>query len=299
MEIFDWEYKERCLLNEDGTASNFRQVFGMNGINVACPKSSYHIITTEDLSNLGKTFMYKGYNVSGFTHRNGEVIGINIDFGERPSKTGDCRYSLIITVPNNGGGKGYLSIKQTRLICSNGMVSTKTTHKDNYIKIPHTLNYREFIQLMEDSINSYLDLLEEVEQKDIRLYNKPMVESQVLYTVNKWFYEKELPYNKKTIVTKKDVNGNPLETKFLSLDDFRGMTILDRENLPCKNRYEELMEAFKKEIKYNEELGIDCSMYTAYATVTNYLSRRIEKSKSKAPEEVMYERSSKKLAYFD
>jgi hypothetical protein len=40
-------------------------------------------------------------------------------------------------------------------------------------------------------------------------------------------------------------------------------------------------------------------MYTVYATVTNYLSRRIEKSGSKADETVQLERSSEKLKFFE
>jgi hypothetical protein len=40
-------------------------------------------------------------------------------------------------------------------------------------------------------------------------------------------------------------------------------------------------------------------MYTVFATVTNYLSRRVEKSGSKAPQAIKDERASAKLSYFD
>jgi len=40
------------------------------------------------------------------------------------------------------------------------------------------------------------------------------------------------------------------------------------------------------------------SMYTVFATVTNYLSRRIEKSGSKADATVQLERASEKLGFF-
>jgi hypothetical protein len=40
-------------------------------------------------------------------------------------------------------------------------------------------------------------------------------------------------------------------------------------------------------------------MYTVYASVTNYLSRRIEDSGSKASETIQFERASKKLNFFE
>jgi hypothetical protein len=100
-------------------------------VNIACPKESYHIVKTSDVSNLGNAFINKGYDVSTFIHRNGEIIGLNINFGNKPAKVGESQYNLIIKIPNNGSGKGYLAIKQVRLICSNGMVTNKTLHKDN------------------------------------------------------------------------------------------------------------------------------------------------------------------------
>ena len=60
-----------------------------------------------------------------------------------------------------------------------------------------------------------------------------------------------------------------------------------------------LKNAFKKELDYNTNLDLDLSMYTVFASVTNYLSRRVEQSASKASEEVKFERASKKLSFFD
>ena len=297
--IFGWDYVEHQLKNMDDTPSNFRQVFGIDGKNVACPKKSYNIILTEDISKLGVAFIDKGYDVSTFAHRNGEVIGLNINFGERPSKTGDCQYRLIITVPNNGGGKGYLSIKQTRLICTNGMVSNKTMHKDNYIKIPHTIDYKKSIELMEKSVGSYLHLLEQVEQRDEALSGVSLKESEVRYHLNKWFFEQELPPTQKKVVVTTDKDGNAIDTRPMTLNDFRSLTVKDNVELPSQHRYDELMEAFNRELGYNKELKLDLSMYTVYATITNYLSRRVEKSGSKAPQEVKDERASAKLSYFD
>jgi len=283
--LFDFEYTERELLNLDGSKSNFRQVFGNNGVNMVCPKGSYHIVKTADVSALGQAFIDKGHKVSTFEHRNGEVIGLKIEFGTKASKVGESSYDLIITVPNNGSGRGYLSIKQLRLICSNGMVSSKTMHKDNYIKIPHTINYKESLKMMESSINGFMSLMEVVQENDLLMDGQKLGHMDAMYHLNKWFWECEYPTSQKTAE--------------MTLDTFREALALDPNSIKCIARYEEVKEAFNKELEYNKELGLDLSMYTVYAAVTNYLSRRIEKSGSKADEVTQFERSSKKLGYFE
>lgn len=282
--LFDFNYTEKTLLNANGTNSNFRQIFGQNGVNVACPKSTFHIVQTEDLSLLGNAFIDKAYKVDTFTHRNGEIIGLNVGFGSKMAKVGDSQYNLIITVPNNNSGKGYLSINQTRLICTNGMTSSKTMHKDNYIKIPHTMNYKSSIELMKVSIDGFTSLLEQVENKDNFLASNIISDTDVLFHLNKWFFENEFPTSQK--------NG-------MTLNDFRKFLVTDRTQIKCIDRYNELMVAYKKELGYNKELNLDLSMYTAYASVTNYLSRRIEKSNSSADSVTQFERQSKKLEYFE
>jgi hypothetical protein len=282
--LFGFEYTEKELLNVDGTPSNFRQVFGNNGVNMACPKGTYHIVKTSDVSRLGQAFINKGYNVETFEHRSGEKIGLSISFGEQLTKVGKCSYTLIITIPNNGGGKGYLSIKQLRLICSNGMMSNRTMHKDNYIKIPHTIDYNESLKMMEKSISGFVSLMEQVEANDEILDSKELTHTQAMFNLNKWFFEQEFP---------KSQIGE------MTLDGFREALAVDPSSIKCIDRYEELKEAFNKEVGYNKELGLNLSMYTVYASVTNYLSRRIEKSGSKASETIQYERSSKKLDYFE
>lgn len=282
--LFNFEYTERELLNADGSKSNFRQVFGHNGVNMACPKGTYHIVKTGDVSQLGQAFINKGYDVSTFMHRNGEVIGLKISFGNKPSKVGESMYNLIITVPNNGGGKGYLSIKQLRLVCGNGMMSNKTMHKNNYIKIPHTINYKESLKMMEHSIDGFLSLLESVQSHDLMLDGMELSHSDAMYQLNKWFFEEEFP---------KSQIGD------LTLDGFREALALDPNSIKCIARYEELKDAFNRELEYNKQLGLNLSMYTVYASVTNYLSRRIEKSGSKADEITQFERSSKKLGFFE
>ena len=282
--LFDFEYTELALNNVDGTPSNFRQVFGNKGVNMACPKGSYHIVKTSDVSTLGQAFIDKGYKVETFEHRSGEVIGLNISFGAYPSKVGESKYNLIITIPNNGGGKGYLSIKQLRLVCSNGMMSNKTIHKDNYIKIPHTINYKDSLVMMESSISGFISLMEQVQNNDLLLDGQELTHTEAMFNLNKWFFEQEFP---------KSQIGD------LTLDKFREALALDPNSIKCIARYEELKEAFNKEVGYNKELDLKLSMYTVYASVTNYLSRRIEKSGSKADETVQFERTSKKLDYFE
>lgn len=282
--LFNFEYTERELLNMDGSKSNFRQVFGNNGVNMVCPKGTYHIVKTADVSQLGQAFIDKGYNVSTFEHRNGEVIGLIIGFGNKPSKVGECKYDLIITIPNNGGGRGYLSIKQLRLICTNGMMSDKTVHKDNYIKIPHTIDYKQSLVMMEDSINGFMSLVEHVQGNDLLMDGISLSHSDAMFHLNKWYFEMELP---------KSQLGD------LTLDEFRKALAIDPQSIKSIERYNELIKAFNKELEYNKQLGLELSMYTVYASVTNYLSRRIEKSGSKADQTVQFERSSEKLKYFD
>lgn len=282
--LFDFEYTERALNNADGTPSNFRQVFGNKGVNMACPKGTYHVVKTADVSTLGQAFINKGHEVSTFEHRNGEKIGLVVSFGNKPSKVGESSYQLIITVPNNGGGKGYLAIKQLRLICGNGMMSNKTMHKDNYIKIPHTINYKESLKMMESSIGGFLSLLEQVQSTDLMLDGVTLTHNEAMFNLNKWFFEQEFPTSQK---------GD------LTLDTFREKLALDPNSIKCIKRYEGLKEAFNKELAYNKELGLELSMYTVYASVTNYLSRRIEYSGSKASSTVQFERSSAKLGFFE
>lgn len=282
--LFGFEYQETPLTNLDGTKSNFRQVFGRDGKNVVCPKGTYHIVKTADVSTLGNAFINKGYKVSTFDHRNGESIGLNVSFGSKPSKVGDSAYNLIITVPNNGNGKGYLAIKQVRLICENGMVSNKTMHKDNYIKIPHTMNYKDSLILMEQSIGGFLSLLEQVQNRDMFLDGVELTDIDVLVSLNKWFFENEMPASHK---------------KDMTLDSFRMLLATDPDSIKSIARYNELKEAYHRELSYNAELGLNLSMYTVYATVTNYLSRRVEKSNSGASNEVQIERASKKLEFFN
>lgn len=282
--LFGFEYQETPLQNLDGTKSNFRQVFGRDGKNVVCPKGTYHIVKTADVSTLGNAFLDKGYKVSTFDHRNGESIGLNVSFGSKPSKVGESMYNLIITIPNNGNGKGYLAIKQVRLICTNGMVSNKTMHKDNYIKIPHTIDYKHSLKLMEQSIEGFISLLEQVENRDIFLNGMELKETDVLFALNKWFFEHEMPTSHK---------------KDMTLDSFRKALAVDPSSIKSIGRYEELKEAYHREVGYNKELGLNLSMYTVYASVTNYLSRRVEKSNSTASNEVQTERASKKLEFFN
>jgi hypothetical protein len=191
--LFSFEYQDSPILNKDGKPSNFRQVYGESGNVIVCPKSSYHLVKTADLSNLGNAFIDKGHEVSTFTHREGELIGLNVRFGQKPSKVGDCTYDLYVTVPNNGAGRGFLSIKQVRLICTNGMVSSKTIAKDNSIKIPHTINYNQSLELMKQSIDGFMSLFSQIQIFDEAMDSKKLSLTDIKFHLNKWFFEQELP----------------------------------------------------------------------------------------------------------
>ena len=281
--LFNFEYTEKQLLNVDGSPSNFRQVFGNKGVNMVCPKGTYHVVKTADVSVLGQAFIDKGHEVTTFEHRNGEVIGLKVSFGKRPSKVGECKYDLIITIPNNGGGKGYLSIKQLRMICTNGLMSEGIAHKENHIKIPHTIDYNESLRMMELSIGGFISLVSQLEANDELMDKQKLTHSDAMFNLNKWFFEEEFPVSQK--------DG-------LTFDGFRKALAVEPDSIKCIARYDELKEAFNKELGYNKELGLELSMYTVFATVTNYLSRRIEKSGSKADATVQLERASEKLGFF-
>ena len=282
--LFSFEYQDTPIFNMDGSKSNFRQVYGEKGNVIVCPKSSYHLVKTADLSNLGNAFIDKGHKVDTFTHREGELIGLNIGFGQKPSKVGDSTYNLFITVPNNGAGRGFLSIKQVRLICTNGMVSSKTIAKNNHIKIPHTFNYVESLKLMEQSIDGFMSLFTQVQQNDEAMNEEKLSLGDIKFHLNKWFFEQELPKS---------------QVGEWTLDSFRKALAVDPESVPSYARYEELKEALNRELAHNEVLKLQPSLFTAYAAITNYLSRRVEKSQSTAANEIMVSRSSEKLAYFD
>jgi hypothetical protein len=282
--LFSFEYQDSPILNKDGKPSNFRQVYGESGNVIVCPKSSYHLVKTADLSNLGNAFIDKGHEVSTFTHREGELIGLNVRFGQKPSKVGDCTYDLYVTVPNNGAGRGFLSIKQVRLICTNGMVSSKTIAKDNSIKIPHTINYNQSLELMKQSIDGFMSLFSQIQIFDEAMDSKKLSLTDIKFHLNKWFFEQELP---------KSQVGD------LTLDSFRRALAIAPETVPSIARYNELIDAYNKELAHNETLNLQPSLFTAYAAITNYLSRRVEKSGSVAANEIMFSRSSDKLSYFD
>jgi hypothetical protein len=157
-------------------------------------------------------------------------------------------------------------------------------HKDNQIKIPHTINYKQSLVLMEQSIDGFMSLLEQVQERDEALDGLKLDATEVQYHLNKWFFEHELP---------KSQIGE------LTLDTFREALAVAPETLPSMARYNELKDALNKELGHNKTLGLETSMYTAYAAITNYLSRRVEASGSKASDEVKFTRASEKLTYFN
>lgn len=299
--IFPFSYGEHVLYNKDAefteegnqTFSRYRVVFGDEGKIINCAKNSYHIVPTLAVSSLAEAFVSEGLDVKPFIFNDGAKIGLKVQFGDRPSKVGQCQYSLIVTVPNDGSGMGYLSVEQLRLICSNGQTRKSRIYKDNNIKIPHTFRYDDAIELMKGSIQTYVRLLNELENRDIKMAETPLTNTEVLFHLNQWFYKYEMPATQKKC---KNSEGKIVD---YTMDNFRAELVDNADNVPSAARYEEVKEALERELGYNAELGLDLSMYTVFATITNYLSRRVEKSGSKAPSEIKNERASKKLVYFD
>lgn len=281
--LFSFEYQVNNIANQDGTESRFFSVLGEGGKVMHCKKDSYHLVQTSDLSAIGNAFIERGNDVSTFTHRDGEVIGLNISLGAKMTKVGDMMYQALITVPNNGGGRGKLSIKQKRLICLNG--STRELYnKDQSIKIPHNAGYNDYLKLMEEAIIQFGNIIEYAEEHDTQMDGQKLTNLEITYHLNKWFFEEEMPPTHKV--------------DNMTFDQFRKLLATDPESIKSYDRYQELKKALTKELEYNIELSLESSMYTVYAAVTNYISRRIEKSQSKASEEVQLTRESEKLKYF-
>lgn len=279
--IFKFDYEIHNLTNKDNTPSRFGVVYGFNGDVVHTSKQSYNLIKTQDVSNLADIFIDKGYKVDPFHHKNGEIIGLNINYQKnKPTNVGDKNYGAIITIPNNGGGSGYLSIQETRLVCTNGLSRTAKVG-DTKVKIPHVLNYPAYLKIMQDAIIAFEDIIVNIEAIDTRLNNQKIDDLTARYELNKWFYNNEMPISEKESIK--------------SLDQFREMLILNPEDINSIDRYNQLINAYNNELEHNKTLGLNLTMYTILASCTNYLSRRIEKSKSTAPKEIKFQREAKKL----
>lgn len=279
--LFNFDYEVNTIPNVDGTASRFSVVYGQDGKVVHTKKDSYTLVQTTDVQELGNRFIEKGMTVKGFSNRYGEVIGLNIDLvGNRKTVIGDKSYNAIITIPNNGGGSGYLSIAEVVLVCLNGMTRSTIKHKDRSIKIPHNLDYLRSLNLMEDAILSFKELIHDAENRDKVLNNIPLQdEFELIKHLNKWFYDNELPAGRKP----------------KTFDEFRKMLVDERNAISNYERYTQLIAAKDRELGYNNSLGRPLSMYTVYASVTNYLSRRREISKDPAPVELRMLRQEQKV----
>lgn len=282
--LFTFEYETQNILNKNGTKSNFNTVYGAGGNVIHCKKDNYQVVSTKDLSILGHTFIDKNKDVKTFTHRDGEIIGLNINLGNRLTKVGEKTYNALITIPNNGGGKGFLTIKENRLICTNGAVHSESFLKEKSIKIPHNFEYKYALNLMEQSLIAFEEYITIIEAYEKTLNNFQLKETDVMFLLNKWFYENEMPSSHK---------------EGLSFNDFRLSIVTNRGAIKCIERYDQLMNALKNEIQYCKELKIDISKYTVIASINNYLSRRIEKSNSSADLEIQFARQSAKVSTFD
>lgn len=281
MNIFNFEYENNLLTNKDGTTSRFSAIYGENGKIIHTKKDTYNIVKTEDVNNLATTFIDKGYTVTPFIHKFGEIIGLNIKFlNEKPTIVGEKNYNAIITIPNNGTGSGYISVQEKRLICKNG-ASRTLENKELSIKVNHIPGYNYYLEVMEKAIISFRDIIKGVEEVDESLNKVKLNEYEVLFELNKWFFNNEMPLSEKESIS--------------TLDNFRKILAENPEDLCSIDRYNLLKSCYEKELEYNTKLGLDLSKYTVLSTCTNYLTRRIEKSKSSAPKEIKFQREAKKL----
>jgi hypothetical protein len=279
--LFSFDYEVETIKNKDNTDSRFGIVYGQNGMVMHTKKDSYTIVNTNDLSRLAQAFIDKGFKVSPFIHRFGEVIGLNISLSKNKlTKVGEKLYNAIITVPNNGGGRGYLSIIELRLICTNGATKKNKLGEFDSLKIPHNADYNTWLDIMQNALLHFEKIIELIEQQDAILNEQEIDEIEAMKLLNVWFFENEFPTSQK--------NG-------LKLDEFRKMLAVNPDDIKCIDRYNELMLAFKREKGFNGQLNLKLSKYTIFATITNYLSRRNEKSRSAAPTEIVLQRQEEKI----
>ena len=165
------------------------------------------------------------------------------------------------------------------------MTRTKALNEQFSVKIPHTLNYKIAIDVMTKALQGFMRLVEYAENFDSKLNNQKLENDiEAIKLLNRWFWECEFPTSQKGDMT---------------FDDFRKELAVNPENIKCIDRYNQLKNAFKRELTYNDELGLDLSIYTVFATVNNYLTRRIEASKSVASEETQFQRAEVKTQFFN
>jgi hypothetical protein len=292
--LFDFSYQVETVYNRDAipaktnegiegkpaTKSRFAIVCGQKGMVIATKKDSYTVVTTEALSEMGKAFEAEGLKVSPYTHKYGEVIGLSVVLGNRPTKVGDKLYKAIVRVPNNGTGCGEFYIDETRLVCLNGMVR-KISGTKGTVKIPHDLSYPQALSIVQDAILAFKKIVSDMEKQDERLAAVPVTTTEMRVHLNQWFYNNEVSDGQK-----KDL---------ATLDQFRKAAFNKTLANSVQNRYDQLETAIAAELEHNETLGLGLTKYTTFAVVTNYISRRNEAGNSKAPNEERLVRLEKKI----
>lgn len=281
--LFNFDYELDIIQNKDEerTNSRFAIVYGENGMVIHTKKDSYTMVKTADVNEIGQRFIEDGMTVKSFSQRSGEVIGLNVDLvSKRKTVIGDKDYNALITIPNNGNGSGHLSIFENVLVCTNGMTRSSLMHKDKSIKIPHNITYKISMELMAQSITAFKSMIKEIEARDENLNAQPLEdEDAAVKLLNKWFYDFEMPVSQRT----------------MTFDEFRKMLYDQQDELKSYDRYCQMKDAFYAELGYNQTLSRPLSLYTVYATVTNYLSRRREDSQSSAPVEIQTLRQEQKV----
>lgn len=269
--LFNFEYEVETLLNKDNSASRFGVVFGQDGNVVHTKKDSYIMIKTKDVETIGSICKDKGYKVSSYIHKHGEVIGLNIDLGPRPTSVGEIQYRLLLNIKNNGSGVGEAFLSELRLVCLNG--ATRELGKRSFVRIPHSLDYPTALKLVETSILNIESAIKTANTKDLAMSENLIDKIEIIRRLNVWFFENELPVNHK---------------KGFTIDSFREALYETPELIEQSSlrRHTQLMESLTKELKHNTTLNLKPSEYTVFATITNYLSRRQEASQSDAPKEI-------------
>lgn len=281
MNIFNFEYETQTLRNKDNSESKYSVVYGQNGNIIHTKKDSYHIIPTQKISELAEVFREnENLNVKHYTHKDGEIIGLEFDFNQvQKTAVGDIDYNLILHIPNNGLGAGKLIVKETRLICTNGMVRNRK--KDTAIRIPHNMSHEQALNIAKKSIIEFNTMVIEANIQDSKMNDIILDNTELRYKLNEWFFENEFP---------------PSQKKDMTFNQFREYIVTNRDAIKCIDRLDELYNCMETELGYNKELNLDRSLYTVYATVTNYLSRRREKSNSEAPTQIQLQRQQKKVS---
>ena len=280
MNLLDFNYQTQIIKNLDGSDSQFKTIFGQDGMVTHTHKGNkFHVIDTASINSLMELFQDSKYEVDSWVQNNGSTVGFRVQIGQQATAVGEKMFYIDIVIPQNGSGKGKVTMFEKRLICTNGMTRTDFKFSDKGLRMSHTSTYRENIEVVKNVLSYFDDMVDGIHEKDESLSKQQINTVELRRLLNVWFYNSELPISQRPD----------------SLELFRESVAMGTyTSEKFANRYDNLISSMNKEIEYNSQLNLNISKYTALATVTNYLSQKVRDSKSKASTIVVEQRQATK-----